>query len=102
MLENGGFDVVIGNPPYVRRGDVPYTVSGYETDGCPDIFASCMERAAALSRDGGTFAMIVPIAFQFPTDYDAARRVVRKLVPWRCASTFSRNPSALFTAGLGV
>jgi hypothetical protein len=102
VIENGGFDVVIGNPPYVRRGDITYVFTGFETDLCPDVFAPCMERAASLSRTGGGFAMIVPIAFQFSSDYDAARRVIRKLVPWRCASTHSRNPSALFTAGLGV
>ncbi len=100
--ESGGFDVVIGNPPYVKRGDIAYAFSGFETDRCPDVFAPCMERAASLCAAEGGFAMIVPIAFQFSNDYNAARRVVRNLVPWRCVSTFSRNPSALFTAGLGV
>lgn len=102
VIDSGGFDVVVGNPPYVRRRDVAYALAGFETDVCPDVFAPCMERAATLCAPSGGFAMIVPIAFQFSSDYDAARRVLRRLVPWRCTSTFSRNPSALFTAGLGV
>ncbi len=101
-MERGGFDVVVGNPPYVRRGDVPYEFTGFETDECPDVFAPCMERAAMLCAADGGFSMIVPIAFQFSADYDDARRVVRGLVPWRSVGTYSRNPSALFTAGLGV
>lgn len=102
VIESGGFDVVIGNPPYVQRRAVPYAFAGYETDGCPDIFAPCMERAAGLCDMNGGFSMIVPIAFQFSADYDAARRVIRRVVPTRWTGTYSRNPSALFTAGLGV
>lgn len=102
IVERDGFDVVVGNPPYVQRRDVEYAFAGFATDGCPDIFAPCMERAAALARPEGTYSMIVPIAFQFSNDYEAARREMSLRVPWRCVSTYSRNPSALFTAGLGV
>jgi hypothetical protein len=98
----GGFDVVIGNPPYVARRKVDYVFGGFKTDDCPDIFASCMERSAKLCAKTGAFSMIVPIAFQFSSDYAAARAVMKSLVPWRCVSTYSRNPTALFPPGIGV
>ena len=102
-IERGGFDVVVGNPPYIRTSRLGgYAYSGFTTDQCPDIFAPCMERASQLVGTGGGFAMIVPIAFQFSKDYDAAREAIARELPSRFASTYSRNPSALFTAGLGV
>lgn len=103
VMERGGFDVVIGNPPYVRTTKlVGYRYAGFETDDCPDIFAPCVERAADLVRPDGSLAMILPIAFQFSEDYDVARKVVSERLPLRAVSTYSRNPSALFSAGLGV
>lgn len=61
-----------------------------------------MERAASVLRPSGRLALIVPISFQFSADYNNARAVMTDLLPTRWCSTYSRNPSALFTAGLGV
>lgn len=102
VIDSGGFDVVIGNPPYVPRGNVEYKITRLATALAPDIFAPCMERSALLAARDGMFSMIIPIAFQFSKDYSAARQIVAETLPWRCISTYSRNPSALFTAGLGV
>jgi hypothetical protein len=102
VIYEGGFDAVIGNPPYVPKKDIPYRYSGFTTDYAKDIFAPCMERAATLVKPSGRYTMIVPIAFQFSKDYNSARAALSKLLPVRWVSTYSRNPSALFDAGLGV
>jgi Eco57I restriction-modification methylase len=103
VMNAGGFDVVIGNPPYVAKSKIKsYRYSGFATDDVRDIFAPCMERAASLVASDGRYAMIVPIAFQFSSDYDVARRIIGELLPRRWVSTYSRNPAALFSAGLGV
>ena len=97
----GGFDAVIGNPPYIsRRKITDYSFSGFTTDLCPDIFAACMERSASIVNSTGSFAMIVPIAFQFSEDYKLARKIISELCPRRWVSSFSRRPSALFDAGV--
>jgi type I restriction-modification system DNA methylase subunit len=102
VMLSGGFDVVCGNPPYVKRTTRDYKFSGFATDETKDIFAPCMERAASVLRPTGRLALIVPISFQFSADYNRAREIMAKLLPTRWCSTYSRNPSALFTAGLGV
>lgn len=103
VMARGGFDAIAGNPPYIQRKDVTgYKFSGYQTDDCPDIFATCMERSSTLLRDRGTFAMIVPISLQFSEDYASARRYIGDRFDTLVLSTFSRNPAALFSAGLGV
>ena len=101
ILASGGFDVVVGNPPYVNRRNIPYAIEGFATDDLPDIYAPCLERALSLLNPQGRFAMILPISFQFSARHLAARQVaLRQGTLW--VSTYSRNPSALFTAGLGV
>lgn len=103
IMRAGGFDVIIGNPPYVQWSRVNgYRVIGYATAGCPDIFAACVERSLRLLGRNGAFAMILPISFQFSADYTVARSVCRKVLGDVWVSAYSRNPSALFSAGLGV
>jgi hypothetical protein len=100
-LTAGGFDAVVGNPPYInKRKLTQYVFSGFVTDTCPDIFAPCMERAASMTRHDGAFAMIVPIAFQFSDDYKLARQIIKEVCPQRWVTSFSRRPSALFDAGV--
>jgi hypothetical protein len=102
VFDRGGFDVVIGNPPYVKRSLIDYEFGGFATDDATDIFAPCMERATGLLRGDGRFSMIVPIAFQFSDRNRDARTAVTERLPERWVSTYSRNPAALFPPGLGV
>jgi type I restriction-modification system DNA methylase subunit len=67
VMQNGGFDVIIGNPPYVRaenmaREDRDYFMAGnFETAyGRFDIFILFLERAIKLLKDGGRLGFIVP------------------------------------------
>jgi hypothetical protein len=103
-FSQGGFDAVIGNPPYVAKSKITsYSYSGFATDASPDIYAPCIERAASLVAPGGGYSMIVPISFQFSDrGFDIARKAVLETLSPCWASTYSRNPSALFDAGLGV
>ena len=103
IMSKGGFSVVIGNPPYIaRRRVTDYTTRGFQTMYCPDIYAACVERSTILTSDFGRYGMILPISFQFSGDFEHARAVVRASARKIWVSTFSRNPAALFDAGLGV
>jgi hypothetical protein len=99
----GGFDIVIGNPPYINKNKVTqYSFSGFKSELSNDIFAPCMERAVSIAKTDGAFSMIVPIAFQFSKDYEIIRDVVAIKKPARWVSTYSRNPASLFDASVGV
>lgn len=103
VFASGGFDVVIGNPPYVARSKVKeYRFSGFQTDATPDIYAPCTERAAQITRPGGRMTLIIPISAQFGSDFVSLRKVLEKRFGTLWVSAFSRNPAALFSAGLGV
>lgn len=102
VMRRGGFDVILGNPPYVAKAKVGYKVLGLETASTPDIYAPMTERAATLCAPKGRLAMILPISAQFSEDFRALRNYLTTRFPARWISTFSRNPAALFEAGLGV
>ncbi len=60
----GGFDVIIGNPPYVEYSKVKgqYTISGYRTEECGNLYAYMMERCKVLVQKNGVIGMIVPLS----------------------------------------
>lgn len=60
----GGFDAVVGNPPYVREEQVetpPAILARYAVHGGgSDLYAYFVELAHALARPGGRYALIIP------------------------------------------
>ena len=64
IMARGGFEVVIGNPPYVEYSQVKkeYTVRGYETERCGNLYAFLMERSKSLVKKDASLSMIVPLS----------------------------------------
>ena len=63
ILARGGFDVIIGNPPYVEISKVSeYRVINYETLDSGNLYPLCLERAAALLSATGYMGVIVPLS----------------------------------------
>ena len=64
VFENGGFDAVIGNPPYVRQEGLgefkEYFGKHYQGyHGVADLYAYFIERGVSLLRPAGLFSYIV-------------------------------------------
>jgi len=79
----GGFDAVIGNPPYVRQESLSDLKAYFEThyeafDGVADLFAYFMEKATVLLSDGGRFSFIVSSSFLRTTYAKPLRQVLKK------------------------
>ena len=67
---NGGFDVIIGNPPYVEYNkkvqgvavsDI-YKLYGYQTIDCGNLYAYVLERSRAIMKEKGFISMIIPLS----------------------------------------
>ena len=69
IMERGGFDIIIGNPPYVRIQTLPRDEVGYYNDkydaatGNYDIYCLFVERGLQLLNPGGLLGFIVPNKF---------------------------------------
>jgi type I restriction-modification system DNA methylase subunit len=64
IMESGGFDVVIGNPPYVRQELLHSLKDYFQTHykvyhGTADLYAYFVEKGISLLRNGGYFSYIV-------------------------------------------
>jgi len=64
IMKRGGFDVVIGNPPYVMHSDLPgseYLYKKYtQSFGKPDLYRFFVEKSYYLLSNNGHFAFILP------------------------------------------
>ena len=66
IMDEGGFDVVIGNPPYVRphkmdKKDKEFFWKNLKTfKAKSDLYSCFMEKGINLLREGGLFSFIVP------------------------------------------
>jgi len=104
IITKGGFDVIIGNPPYIRSTKLKsdYTVFNYETETCPDIYAWILERVTLLSIQTGRNGMIIPLSLGFSKDFDKIRKVIYKTNSNNWFSSFGRVPAALFSHDVRV
>lgn len=103
VWRNGGFDVVIGNPPYTKTSLVTgYTWVGYKTQKCPDLYAVCMERAAALLHDQGRFAMIVMHNLCFRDGFGDLRSHLEQSLSSLWVSAYAKRPDLLFAGSADV
>jgi type I restriction-modification system DNA methylase subunit/predicted type IV restriction endonuclease len=79
IFKAGGFDAVIGNPPYVRIQGFPRTQIDYMTNhyksakGNFDLYVSFVERGYNLLNPHGSMGKIIPNKF-FKTDYGEGLR----------------------------
>lgn len=62
VMKRGGFDVIIGNPPYLEFKDVPYKLTGYSCLQSRAIHATCIERGVRTLRNTGSISMVVPLS----------------------------------------
>ena len=99
ILKRGGFDVIIGNPPYRSITKIDYSVRNYDTINCGDLFALCCERSAYLNHRSGSLAMIIPLTGYSTEAMSSLRNILLDSYSEHHLSYFSASdqPSSLFT-----
>ena len=101
---NGGFDVVIGNPPYVEYNkrvqgvavsDI-YKLYGYRTLSCGNLYAYCMERSRQILNSEAMFGMIVPLSLSCGNRMDILRNYIIQNYSNNYFANYEIFPSKLF------
>lgn len=59
---NGGFDVIIGNPPYLEIRQIQYEPKNLKTLDSGAVHSMCVERSLQVLNINGNISMIVPLA----------------------------------------
>ncbi|MFM5999284.1 MAG: Eco57I restriction-modification methylase domain-containing protein [Dolichospermum sp.] len=98
IISRGGFDVIIGNPPYVEYSKVKkdYEIKGYQTEKCNDLYSFLIERSIYISHQKSWLGMIIPISFVSTNGFDLLRNLVQINYVKTWISTYAMRPSKLF------
>ncbi len=96
-IAQGGFDIVIGNPPYVEYAKVKseYTVKEYFTEKTANLYPFCIERSFRIISSCGMLGMIVPISGLSNRSMSTMQDMMRN-TPIMFASHFHQRPAQLF------
>ena len=83
VFKAGGFDAVIGNPPYVRQESIAdfkaYFAERYAAySGAADLYVFFMERSLGLLNPGGLYGIIVSSSFMRASYGEPLRRTLRE------------------------
>jgi Eco57I restriction-modification methylase len=95
IINDGGFDVIIGNPPYIENKEVKkYKFKGYVCESAGNLYALVMERCFYLGKNSTYQGYIVPVSSISTDRYQP----LQKLILSRNAyiSSFDDRPSKLF------
>ncbi len=99
IMQRGGFDVVIGNPPYIEYSKIrqAYKVQGYETESCGNLYAAVIERALKLCRSGESYlGLIVPLSICGGERFAQLRTTIRHNTSHLWLANFEIFPCRLF------
>lgn len=97
VIANGGFDVIVGNPPYVEYEEVKgtYIVKNLVTEKTGNLYAFVVERVLKTLKTKGLLGVIIPVASVCTEGYTPLQKLLRtagNLV----ISNFNDRPSKLF------
>lgn len=97
---NGGFDVIIGNPPYVTFTDnsLPYKVNTYSTYSTKNLFSLIGERCTIIANGKSSIGYIIPLSGMSIAGFEKFQKVIyTNRNSWNSYYSGDRNPSELFT-----
>ncbi len=98
IMKDGGFDVIIGNPPYVEYPSkaVNYSVSGYETLSCGNLYPFIIERCLHSLRANGRLGQIIPLPSINTNRMKDFQEMMRRCGRSLWVSNYDERPKNLF------
>jgi len=95
IVERKGFDVIIGNPPYVKYNKKSlYQIKNYETEKSKNIYAYTIERSFSLLLNNGYCGYIIPISSISNPEASSFQELISTKYLWQ--SSYSNRPAKLF------
>jgi len=95
IMNSGGFDVIVGNPPYVELKEIKnYSLIGYDCIKSGNLYALVMERCVDIGRYSGRQGYIVPVSSVSTDRYESLQELIQRRENW--FSSYDDRPSRLF------
>ena len=98
MKAKNGFDIIIGNPPYVVYAPTTsqYKIKNFETLDCKDLYAFVIERSTRILNPHGSIGMIVPISIVSTDGFGSLRKLMQNQLKQIWYSSYAMRPAKLF------
>ena len=107
IIEKGGFDVIIGNPPYVeyskknknsgKSTKESYQLYDYKSISCNNLYAYFFERSSKLLNNNKRLGFIVPLSISSAGKMSIVRKIINNKSSNVWVSHYSWRPSKLFS-----
>jgi hypothetical protein len=94
IVSQDGFDVIIGNPPYVELKKLTYVLKGYATEKSGNLYAPVIERCFSLTNKKGKSGMIIPHSAICTDRMECLINLFANINIW--LSSYDVRPSKLF------
>ena len=95
IKENGGFDVIVGNPPYLEASKIGYSPKGLKTGNSGAVHGFFVERSDNLLSPKGGMSMILPMSLVSTKRMKMVQKILEQdRSVWY--SNFSWRPAKLF------
>ena len=110
VFDAGGFDLVVGNPPWLRAEEIPreqrdrlaeryrWWGRGSGWGNRPDLAVVFLERAFELAKPGGTVALLLPAKLVSASYGAAARHALASSTTLIRVANLTTDPDAAFEA----
>ena len=96
VMHRGGFDVIVGNPPYVNCKSLGYAVQFSKSLRFPDIYGYVVMQSHRITSQHGRCGFIVPLSVTFSFEFSDLRGLLASSgTHW--FSSFDNIPAALFS-----
>jgi very-short-patch-repair endonuclease len=100
IIDRGGFDVIIGNPPYVELSKIHYRKSLKEliTEPTGNLYCPVVERSCVMAQKLGRLGMILPMSLSCTERMSEMREFLesRDSILWISHFSGDANPSVIF------
>lgn len=95
LMTSGGFDAVIGNPPFVeiRPSNIDYVLNNYVTTSCGNLYAPVVERCMTLGAIGW-IGFVTPLSLVCTDRTSDLRSMLGGQASW--ISCYDMRPGSLF------
>ncbi len=98
IMNSGGFEVIIGNPPWKEYAAAKkdYTVRGYTTERSGNLYTLCTERCVGMQPPNGLLSFIVQLPIVCSSRMDSIRDFINQRSSFIATVTCDDRPGKLF------
>ena len=97
IVDGGGFDVVLGNPPYLEYKNITsYKIENYRSEKCNNLYAFVLEKNFDILKEEGHLGMIIPISYISTKRMKPIRSYLIENSNYQFCSSYADRPSCLF------